>query len=83
MEKRPEDRYHTVGELVEDFTVAAGMEPVGVSPAVNNRPATPPADELLDDADEETLVRSKVTRPMAPPEDIPPVVPSAVVPLER
>jgi serine/threonine protein kinase len=82
MEKRPEDRYNTVGELVEDFTVAAGMEPVGVSPTVNNRPAAPPADELLDDADEETLVRSKVTRPMAPPEDVPHVVPSAVIPLQ-
>ena len=83
MEKRPEDRYNTVGELVDHFTIAAGMEPVGVSPVVDNRPATPPADELIDDADEETLVRSKVTRPMAPPEDVPHVVPSAVVPLER
>src|SRR6267143_6326172 len=26
LEKRPEDRYETVGELVEDFTIAAGME---------------------------------------------------------
>jgi serine/threonine protein kinase len=82
MEKRPEDRHNTVGELVEDFTVAAGMEPVGVSPAVHNRPAASPADELPDDADEETLVRSKVTRPMAPPEDVPQVVPSAVIPLQ-
>jgi serine/threonine protein kinase len=82
MEKRPEDRYNTVGELIEDFTIAAGMEPVGVSSAVNNRAAAPPADELLDDADEETLVRSKVTRPMAPPEDVPHVVPSAVIPLQ-
>ena len=31
LEKRPEDRYQTVGELVEDFTIAAGMEPAGVS----------------------------------------------------
>ena len=82
MEKRPEDRYNTVGELVEDFTVAAGMEPVGVSPAVQNRPAASTADEVPDDADEETLVRSKVTRPMAPPEDVPQVVPSAVIPLQ-
>lgn len=83
MEKRPEDRYDTVGELVEDFTIAAGMEPVGVSSNVNNRPAVPPADQLIDDADEETLVRGKITRPMAPPEDIPHVVPAAVIPLER
>jgi len=30
MEKRPEDRYNSVAELVEDFTIAAGMEPASV-----------------------------------------------------
>jgi serine/threonine-protein kinase len=80
MEKRPEDRYDTVGELVEDFTIAAGMEPVGGSSGAH-RPTPPPADQLIDDADEETLVRSKVTQSMAPPEDIPHVVPASVIPL--
>jgi len=79
--KRPEERYNTVGELVEDFTVAAGMEPAGAAAAANSKPIAPPPDELLDDADEETLVRRRVTRPMAPPQDVPHVVPVAVTPI--
>jgi serine/threonine protein kinase len=79
--KRPEERYNTVGELVEDFTVAAGMEPAGATAAANSKPIAPPPDELLDDADEETLVRRRVTRPMTPPADIPHVVPVAVTPI--
>jgi serine/threonine protein kinase len=85
LEKRPEDRYQTVSELVEDFTIAAGMEPVGVSSSGNyNRVEAPAAEQLIDDADEETLVRRRVTRPMAPPmppPDTPPVAPSVVTPL--
>jgi serine/threonine protein kinase len=81
LEKRSEDRYQTVSELVEDFTIAAGMEPAGVSSSVNNnRVEPPPAEQLTDDADEETLVRRRITRPMTPP-DTPPVVPSVVTPL--
>src|SRR6185436_2516023 len=79
--KRPEERYNTVGELVEDFTVAAGMEPAGASAAANSKPIAPSADEFLDDADEETLVRRRVTRQMAPPADVPHVVPVTVTPI--
>ncbi|MGH9932480.1 MAG: protein kinase domain-containing protein [Pyrinomonadaceae bacterium] len=68
LEKRPEDRYETVGELVEDFTIAAGMEPAGISSAANHQRVEPPAtQQLTDDADEETLVRRRLTRPMTPP----------------
>ncbi len=67
MEKRPEDRYETVRELVEDFTIAAGMEPASVSSSGPIRRVEPPtAQQLSDDADEETLVRRRVTRPMEP-----------------
>ena len=67
MEKRPEDRYESVGELVEDFTIAAGMEPASVSSSgPNRRVEPPPAQQLTDDADEETLVGRRVTRPMEP-----------------
>ena len=78
--KRPEERYNTVGELVEDFTVAAGMESAGAT-AASSKPIAPPAAELLDDDDEETLVRRRVTRAMAPPADVPHVVPVAVEPI--
>jgi hypothetical protein len=84
LEKRPEDRYETVAELVEDFTIAAGMEPASVSTAVSSgrlESSTPqPIDE--DDTDEETLVRRRVTRPMMPPPEpeMPSVVPSVLTP---
>jgi serine/threonine-protein kinase len=74
LEKRPEDRYETVAELVEDFTIAAGMEPVGASSASTPRVETTSSEQPgPDDADEETLVRRRVTRPMAPPlaQDVP------------
>ncbi len=81
LEKRPEDRYETVGELVEDFTIAAGMEPAGVSSSANHhRVEPPPAQQLTDDADEETLVQRRLTRPMAPPISAPSVA-QFVVPL--
>ncbi len=76
MEKRPEDRYETVGELVEDFTIAAGIEPASVSSSGTSKRVEPlTARPLSDDADEETLVRRRVTRPMEPP-IVPPVAPS-------
>jgi hypothetical protein len=76
MEKRPEDRYETVGELIEDFTIAAGMEPVSVSSSGTSKRIEPPtAQQLSEDADEETLVRRRVTRPMEPPIP-PPAAPS-------
>jgi serine/threonine protein kinase len=68
MEKRPEDRYENVAELVEDFTIASGMEPASVYSSGPNKPVeSPPVPQLSDDADEETLVRRRVTRPMEPP----------------
>lgn len=74
MEKRLEDRYQTVGELVEDFTIAAGMEPASVASSVTSKRVEPPTtQQLSDDADEETLVRPRITRPIAPP--IPPPEP--------
>jgi eukaryotic-like serine/threonine-protein kinase len=78
LEKRPEDRYQTVGELVEDFTIAAGMQPAGASSTANSvrvKPSAATAQPLNDD-DEETLVRRRVTRQIEPP--ISPVVPSVV-----
>ena len=72
LEKRPEDRYESVAELVEDFTIAAGMEPASVTssgPVRKVELATPPP--LIDDADEETLVRRRVTRAMEPPVVLP------------
>ena len=85
LEKRPEDRYQTVGELVEDFTIAAGMEPAGVSSSASHRPVEPPtAQQLADEADEETLVRRRVARPLSPPIAPPisaPAAPQFVVPL--
>jgi serine/threonine protein kinase len=82
LEKRPEDRYQSVGELVEDFTIAAGMEPAGASSTANSvRVETSPAaaQPLTDNDDEETLVRRRITTPMEPP--VQPVVPSVVTPL--
>jgi serine/threonine-protein kinase len=77
MEKRPEDRYETVGELIEDFTIAAGMEPASVYSSGPNKPVEPPtAQQLSDGADEETLVRRRVTRLMEP---IPPPAPPSFV----
>jgi eukaryotic-like serine/threonine-protein kinase len=81
MEKRPEDRYQTVVELVEDFTIAAGMELAGASSTASSvrvEPRQATAQPLNDD-DEETLVRRRITRQIEPP--VPPVVPSVVTPL--
>lgn len=75
MEKRPDDRYKSVGELVEDFTIAAGMEPAAVSNSASHDRvvlATPP--EAAHDLDEETLVRRRLTTPIAP------VTPDTVLP---
>jgi serine/threonine-protein kinase len=88
LEKRAEDRYQSVAELVEDFTVAAGMEPVAFGASGSHKP--PPSDATAteaDDLDEETLVRRR-TRPMTPPlpppimeDDVPHVVEPAYAPL--
>lgn len=85
LEKGPKDRYQTVGELVEDFTIAAGMEPASVSSSGSQpRVELPPESPAADDLDEETLVRRRTTRPMTPPTPTPNPssgVPSVVVPL--
>jgi len=82
LQKRPEDRYNTVNELVEDFTIASGLQPLSTTaPPV----VTPRVEPPVDDIDEETLVRQRQTRPMMPPppveEEIPHVVPRQVMPL--
>jgi serine/threonine-protein kinase len=66
LEKRPEDRYETVPALVEDFTIAAGMEPLGANSAANFSRVELPPTEKPDEDDEETLVRRRVTQPMTP-----------------
>src|SRR5688572_1266553 len=75
MEKRPENRYKNVAELVEDFTIAAGMQVVATPSGHNTRVVVPTksaSQELDDDRDEETLVRRRVTTPMAKlPEQVP------------
>jgi serine/threonine-protein kinase len=83
LEKRPEDRYGKVSELVEDFTIASGMEPAGVAAAASgSHPAvsTPTSQQNTDDEDEETLVRRRVTTPIAPVAP-PPEAPSFATPL--
>ena len=81
LQKRPEDRYNTINELVEDFTIASGLQPLSTTAP----PVTIPRVEApVDDIDEETLVRQRYTQPMAPPpveEEIPHVVPRPVMPL--
>ena len=70
LEKRPEDRYQTVAELVEDFTIAAGTEPASVSSSASHSRVVVPAGSVsgeFDDPDEETLVRKRLTTPMTPP----------------
>lgn len=70
LEKRPENRYETVGELVDDLTIAAGMASGAYpAPRVNDRNEPDPSGSYspIDDADEETLVRRRVTTQMAPP----------------
>ena len=80
LEKRPEDRYETAAELVEDFTIAAGMEPAGVSSSASHARVEVPPVLSNETDDEETLVRRRVTRPMAPPVSTP-AAPQFVVPL--
>lgn len=83
MEKRPEDRYQTVGELVEDFTIAAGMEPAGASATANSNrvgSSSTTAQQLWDEAGEETLVRRRVTRQIEP-QIAPPQAPSFASPM--
>ena len=71
LEKRPESRYETVGQLVDDLTIAAGMASGAYeAPPVTARTEPDPSGSysaVEDDDDEETLVRRRVTTQMAPP----------------
>ena len=68
MQKRPENRYASIGELVEDLTIAAGIE-LPPSSYPDMKPVVTSGSPLneLDEADEETLVRRRQTTPMEPP----------------
>lgn len=80
LEKRPEDRYESVGQLVEDFTIAAGMEPTS-GPLPGTTRVESPSRPVVDDADEETVVRRRITQPMTPAAAPANVAPARVVPL--
>ncbi|HKO96708.1 MAG TPA: serine/threonine-protein kinase [Pyrinomonadaceae bacterium] len=65
LEKRPEKRYETVSQLVEDLTIAAGMQSSAASQeAASVRTPSQPLPVVEDDDDEETLVRRRYTQPM-------------------
>jgi eukaryotic-like serine/threonine-protein kinase len=68
LEKLPHDRYASVSELIDDLTIAAGMELVAVRP--NSKPLVVPTGSgglAGDDLDEETVVRKRITTPMSKP----------------
>ncbi|HXL81720.1 MAG TPA: serine/threonine-protein kinase [Pyrinomonadaceae bacterium] len=68
LEKLPHDRYASAGELIDDLTIAAGMEPVAARP--NSKPLAVPTGSgglVNDDLDEETVVRKRITTPMHKP----------------
>ncbi len=74
LQKRAEHRYETVGQLVEDLTIAAGMEQ-GASSGAHVPPTAAAVSIAEDDSDEETLVRRRYTRPMEPAEPAQPAPP--------
>ena len=59
MAKLPENRYQSVGEFVEDLTIAAGMEVAPVRIAATTE-FVPKAEGLVSEPDEETLVRPRL-----------------------
>ncbi|MEO7970095.1 MAG: protein kinase [bacterium] len=68
LEKVPHDRYDSAAALIDDLTVAAGMERVAVRP--NSKPLVIPAGSgglVDDDKDEETVVRKRITTQMPRP----------------
>ena len=68
LQKQPENRYSSIGELVKELGMAAGIE-LSTPSYPEMKPAVPggalPVE--VDDADEETLVRQRQTTPMPPP----------------
>lgn len=74
MAKSPEDRYQSVEDLVEDLTMAAGMEANAMSSvagAAGNRIIVPtqavPPRGPADDLDEETMVQPRLPAPNVAP----------------
>lgn len=68
LEKLPQDRCDSAAELIDDLTIAAGMEPVATRP--NSNPLVKPTGSgglADDDKDEETVVRKRITTPMPKP----------------
>ncbi len=66
--KRPEERYRSVGELVDDLSISSGTQARGVStaqPRSEQRLEEPHSVSVLEDldADEETVVRPRVDTP--------------------
>ena len=76
MAKVPDNRYQTVGELIEDLTIASGMiVPVPFPPAANSATTSGPlaGGSTSDDPNEVTVVRARETYQSA--EQYPPAVP--------
>jgi serine/threonine protein kinase len=67
LQKRPEKRYETIGELVEDLTIAAGMQPATPSSPSMKAVGVTTARDAADELDEETVVRRRYTTPIEPP----------------
>src|SRR6185503_9829128 len=76
LEKATGDRYASACELIDDLTFAAGMEPVPARPNSKPLPVPTASGGLVDDdADEETVVRKRITTPMPKPSMPRPAVP--------
>ncbi len=65
MQKKPENRYKSIGELVEDLAMVAGIEQTPSYPEMRPVTSVPPV--TIEEDDEETLVRRRHTTPMTPP----------------
>ena len=76
--KRPEERYQTVSEFIEDLSIAGGMQPAFIpSASVAGSSEAPPvkATELPLELDEETVVR--------PRQQLPPPISSSGIAQQR
>lgn len=71
MAKRPDDRYQNVGDLVEDLTIASGVEAMTTPPVPSARdrivvPTRSTVEGAPAEADEETIVRPRVENSLPP-----------------